>query len=166
MSGNTYCHSDLYKCPDGLKMSQFNQILEDVQEYYGDKWIIEPNLQEDAGGGIDYQIPDYYNKIKNGEIIINDHKNPYRHICWKLNNHNYGGEIRGKFPEFPNTDVNIPDDEFIIYPSNFKFGFVLKSFYNNDPFTRTELDDLNIIFNKYGLNTINTGKGLKKNLND
>jgi len=138
-------------------MSQFNQILEDVQEYYGDKWIIKPNLQEGAGGGIDYEWPEGHKQ---------PNKDSYRHICWKLHNHNYGHKTRGKFTMWPFSDIDIPDDDFIIYPSKFKFGFMLKSFYNDDPFTRDELDDLNTIYSKYGLNVMKSGKVKKKDLVD
>ena len=152
---DTYCHSDYYKCHNGLKMSQFNQILKDVQEYYGDKWVIRPNLEEGAEGGIEYIWPDEQPSI-----------NSYRHICWKLNRQNHGGKKIGRFTEWPSSTVDIPDDDFIINPSNLKFSFILKSFYNNDPFTRRELDDLNVIFSKYGLNVMRSGKVKKKVLID
>ena len=63
---------------------------------------------------------------------------------------------------WPSSTIDIPDDDFIIYPSSFKFSFMLKSFYNDDPFTRDELDDLNTIYGKYGLNVMKSGKVKKK----
>ncbi len=69
---------------------------------------------------------------------------------------NEKNHMKGGFPEWPLDELKLEelddDNEIVIYPSSFKFQFCLKSFYMDNPFTRAELNDLNKIYEKYGIN--------------
>ncbi len=144
--------------------------MKDIQAYYGDKFNISPNTGEGGGGGFKFEVPGYQDKVRSEEIKVIDHKHPYRQICWKLNGFNQNNKIKGDWPRWPLEDLNldewIDDDEMVIYPSNCKFQFCLKSFYMDKPFTRKELDDVNKIYEKYGLNVMSSCKVKKMDLVD